>query len=112
MTLKLLLKALGQKHECAYATEFRFHPVRRWRFDGAFPERKIAVEIDGGAWTAGRHTRGKGFIADQEKINEAQLLGWSVYRFVPDDLESGKFFDVVDRALKTGAKGCRRDTRI
>ena len=104
MTLELLLKALGQEHECAYATEYRFHPVRLWRFDGAFPDRKIAVEIDGGVWTAGRHVRGKGFIADQEKMNEAQLLGWTVYRFVPDDLVSGKFFEVVGRALETKIK--------
>lgn len=99
VTLEFLLKGLGEKHHCAYAVEFRFHPVRRWRFDGAFPERKIAVEIDGGAWVYGRHTRGKGFVSDQEKTNEAQLLGWSVYRFVPDDLTSGKFLEVVNRAL-------------
>jgi hypothetical protein len=59
----------------------------------------VAAEIDGAVWVQGRHTRGRGFINDQEKTNEAQLLGWRVFRFVPDDLGSGKFLDVLDKAL-------------
>jgi len=101
--LKILLNHLFSEHECAFELEYRFHPTRKWRFDAAFPSLMIAAEIDGGAWTQGRHTRGKGFIGDQEKTNEAQLLGWEIYRFVPDDLSNGKFVDVLSRAL-TNAK--------
>jgi hypothetical protein len=97
--LPVLARYLAQEYHCSYEMEYTFHPKRRWRFDLAFPERKIAAEIDGGAWIQGRHTRGRGFIGDQEKINEAQLLGWQVYRFVPDDLENGKFADVLGKAL-------------
>ena len=61
--------------------EFKFHPTRKWRFDFAFPDRMIAVECEGGVWTQGRHTRGSGYIADLEKYNEAQRLGWSIFRF-------------------------------
>lgn len=55
--------------------EYRFHPTRLWRFDMAFPERRVAVEIDGAVWTQGRHTRGSGYIADCEKLAEAAILG-------------------------------------
>lgn len=61
--------------------EYRFHPVRRWRFDWALPDSKIAFEFEGGAFTGGRHTRGAGFSADCEKSNIAQLMGWRVFRF-------------------------------
>lgn len=61
--------------------EYRFHPVRKWRFDFAYPDKKIAVECEGGVWTRGRHTRGMGFIQDCEKYNEATLMGWRVLRY-------------------------------
>lgn len=65
-------------------TEYRFHPVRRWRLDISFPEYKVAVECHGGIWRGGRHTRGGGFKNDREKMNEAALLGWLVLEFVAD----------------------------
>jgi len=65
--------------------EYRFHPSRRWRFDYAWPSRMIALEIEGGVWTGGRHTRGAGFLGDMEKYNAATLMGWKVLRCVPGD---------------------------
>jgi len=61
--------------------EYRFHPTRKWRFDFAYPAQKIAIEIEGAVWFAGRHTRGSGFLADCEKYNTAVSLGWKVFRF-------------------------------
>ena len=61
--------------------EHRFHETRRWRFDWAWPERRIAVEIDGAVWVQGRHTRGSGYVADMEKLNAAAEAGWRVFRF-------------------------------
>lgn len=64
--------------------EHRFHALRKWRFDYAWPERKLALEIEGGIWTNGAHTRGTGFMEDMEKYNEAALLGWRLLRFAPN----------------------------
>ena len=66
--------------------EFKFHPKRRWRFDYAIPEHRIALEVEGGVWTGGRHTRPQGFLGDIEKYNTATLMGWRVFRTTPDDL--------------------------
>ncbi|WP_139121780.1 PDDEXK family nuclease [Piscirickettsia litoralis] len=67
--------------------EYRFHPKRRWRFDFAMPVYKLAVEVEGGAYSQGRHTRGKGFEADCEKYNAAAELGWRVLRYTPQQVE-------------------------
>ena len=61
--------------------EHKFHAVRRWRFDFAWPELGFAVEIEGGTWSGGRHTRGSGFAKDCEKYNTAVYDGWHVMRF-------------------------------
>jgi very-short-patch-repair endonuclease len=61
-----------------------------WRFDFAWVDRKIAVEIEGGTWSGGRHTRGKGFEEDCRKYNAATLHGWQVYRFTSSQVKSGE----------------------
>lgn len=55
--------------------ELAFHPDRRWRFDWAWPDQRVALEIDGGVWSGGRHTRGAGFREDMEKLSEATARG-------------------------------------
>ena len=64
--------------------EYVFHPTRKWRFDFADPDYKIAIECEGGTWVKGAHTRGKHFESDCEKYNEAARLGWRVFRFTTD----------------------------
>jgi len=76
-------------------TEHRFHPGRRWRFDYAWEHALVALEVEGGAWTKGRHTRGQGFIDDMEKYNQAVLLGWRVVRFTPDQIAAGACLPVL-----------------
>ena len=77
--------------------EYKFHPTRKWRFDFCWIEAKIVIEVDGGVFSQGRHTRGKGFIADQEKLNEATIAGWRVIRCVPQDVKTGKVFELLKR---------------
>lgn len=61
-------------------SEHRFHPVRRWRFDYAHLPTKTAIELEGGVYSRGRHSRGKGFIRDCEKYLNATAMGWTVCR--------------------------------
>lgn len=81
--------------------EYRFCPTRRWRFDYAFVDRKIGIEIEGGVWTGGRHTRGSGFLGDMEKYNEAGKMGWRVFRFTPQELKNGKAQTFMKKVLLT-----------
>jgi very-short-patch-repair endonuclease len=68
--------------------EYRFHPSRRWRFDYAWPNTKIAVEIDGGGFKfgGGKHMQPR----DLEKLNTAASMGWKVYRFTPTMIKKGQ----------------------
>lgn len=79
--------------------EFKFHPVRKWRFDYAIPSALVALEVEGGVWTGGRHINPKGFLNDMEKYNSATLMGWSVYRTTPDDLYTGKTLKLLKTAI-------------
>lgn len=72
------------------ATELLFHPKRRWRLDFAWPTRMIALEVHGGIHSGGRHTRGRGFVEDRAKMNEATLLGWTVLEVTPEHIKSGQ----------------------
>ncbi len=67
--------------------EHCFHAVRKFRFDFAWIEQRVAVELQGGVWIRGRHTRGGGYETDCEKMNLAQSLGWQVYQFTASMLE-------------------------
>lgn len=69
--------------------EYRFVPDRRWRADFAWPADRLLVEVEGGTWTNGRHTRGSGYQADCEKYNAAVLLGWRVLRYTSEQIKSG-----------------------
>lgn len=69
--------------------EHRVVPTRRWRFDFAFPDQLIAVEIEGGTWVNGRHSRGKGIENDCEKYAQAMILGWQVLRVTTNQVKNG-----------------------
>ena len=94
--LELRACNLLDKHKViGYVKEYRFHPTRMWRFDFAFPDLKIAIELEGGVYTRGAHTRGAHYKSDCEKYNSASILGWVVLRYttdminnIPEDLKS------------------------
>lgn len=67
--------------------EYQFHSERKWRFDFCWPDKKIAVEVEGGVFTNGRHTRGSGYIKDLEKYNAAVMEGWKLLRYTPDQMK-------------------------
>lgn len=70
--------------------EYRFHKVRKWRFDFCWPDRKLAAECEGGSWIGGRHLRPLGFEEDCEKYNTAALEGWTVLRFTKAMINDGR----------------------
>lgn len=99
------LEALFAQQIAAYGMqeperEHMFHPVRRWRFDFAWPDLRLAAEIEGGTWSQGRHTSGAGFERDCWKYNEAALLGWCVLRFTGGMVKSGEAAGYVANTIK------------
>ena len=79
--------------------EYRFHATRKWRFDFAWPVQKIAVEVEGGSWVGGAHTRGQGFEKDCVKYAEAAIAGWRVIRVTGNMIEDGRAISYIERAL-------------
>lgn len=79
--------------------------VRRWRFDLAFESLQLAIEVDGGLFSGGRHSRGAGIVKDNEKINAATLLGWRVLRVSTQQVTNGYAATLVRFALVSAAKG-------
>src|SRR3990167_5184772 len=79
--------------------EYRFLAHRRFRFDWAWPDRLLAVEQNGGVWTGGRHTRGTGYLRDLEKLNLAQLEGWTVLQFSPEQIRTAELLPLLKKAL-------------
>ena len=103
---RLLLEQLrGKGYEAV--PEVRFHPTRKWRVDVVATNtetanryaRSVAIEIDGGVWSRGRHTRGAGFMADLEKMNALTEAGWRVLRFTPQQVRSGAALAQIERCL-------------
>ena len=72
---------------------------RRWRWDFCWPSHMLAVELEGGVWSRGRHTRGAGFIADCEKYNAATLLGWRLLRFTRQSVDDWSGAEMVAEML-------------
>lgn len=66
--------------------ELEFYPSRKWRFDYAFVDYRVALEVEGGVWSGGRHVNPRGFLGDMEKYNTAARCGWRVLRCTPDTL--------------------------
>jgi very-short-patch-repair endonuclease len=83
--------------------EYKFDLVRKWRIDYAWPAIKLAVELEGGAYTRGRHTRGYGFIGDMEKYNALAEQGWTLLRYVPDvrKIKYTQIFSVYRKLFNT-----------
>lgn len=91
------------KLDAGSVTQHRFHPTRQWRFDFAWPQRKVALEVDGGVHTGGRHTTGAGFTEDCEKVNAAVILGWRVLRVTGAHVKSGKAVGWLEELLRPRA---------
>lgn len=100
---ELFQRQLEEAKITGWCREYRFHPTRKWRFDFAWPHDndfhcpecgqvywKLAVEIQGGVHIRGRHARGVGIEADNEKANAAAFLGWIVFRYTGKSIKNGQ----------------------
>lgn len=83
--------------------QYRIVPDRKFRWDMAWPAQRVAVEVQGGIWTGGKHTRGVGLMRDMEKNNLAVLNGWVVLFVSADHIESGSATDWIRDALELRA---------
>lgn len=73
-----------------YEREFTpFEGLRKWRCDFLVPSLNAVIEVEGGAFSGGRHTRGYGFDADCEKYNSITALGLRVFRFTGKQINYG-----------------------
>lgn len=97
--LELLAKTLLEELKVPFEEEYRFDLNRKWRLDFAFPQWKIAIEVEGGVWSGGRHTRGIGYEKDCEKYNALAMQGWMLYRFTGGMVEGGEFSEVMKRVI-------------
>lgn len=66
----------------------------------AWPDYRLAIEVQGGVFVRGRHTRGAALLKEWEKLNHAAMLGWRVMFVQPNDLCMGAFAEMVQRALE------------
>ena len=97
------------EHNIELVPEHRFSPDRDWRFDFALKSGvegtgpRVAIEVDGGLFVGGRHSRGAGAVEDILKLNTALILGWRVVRCTPADVCMDDFAEVVKQVIAVSA---------
>jgi len=97
ITVKWFLEA--QNKNMVWIFEHKFHPKRKWRFDLACPEQRIAIEIEGGVFIKGAHGSITGILRDVEKYNEATSLGWRVIRAIPTKITLAQIEVLVKKII-------------
>lgn len=76
----------------AFKRQFRAIPGRQFRWDFAWPDDKLLVEVHGGTFGRGRqaHSTGIGISRDLEKLNLATLAGYRVMAFDVKHVNDGR----------------------
>ena len=77
-------------------------PLGERYFDSAWPDRKVAVELDG--WES--HGTKEAFIDDRQRQNALVLLGWTILRFTWTDVTKypERTANIVRDALQMASK--------
>jgi very-short-patch-repair endonuclease len=86
VSASLFLALLKQQGIPLPVSEFRFHPVRKFRMDFCWVVERVGLEVDGGVWTRGRHVTGAGWSRDTTKLNLAASMGYRMLRCTPKQL--------------------------
>lgn len=82
-----------------FQREYRFDAQRRFRIDFYFPDQRLAVELDGGGWINGRHSRGAGIESDAEKSALIARLPARLMRVTPTQVKDGRALTWILNAL-------------
>lgn len=110
---ELVFQALLQRERITVPErEYRFHAIRKWRFDYAWPRWKVALEVEGGVFgftdpktgqrrSGGAHSSITGIKRDIEKYSYAAAMGWLVVRCMPTTLATGETMAFVKGALRS-----------
>ena len=80
-------------------TEFFAIPGRRFRWDFAWPSKKLLVEVQGAIWVKGGHSTGTGISRDAEKLNLATLAGWRTLILTAEMIKDGRGLKWIQEAL-------------
>ena len=83
-----------------FTKEFKFHPQRKWQADFRIDGMPILVEVEGGVFTNGRHTRGEGYTKDCEKYSAAAVNGWFVIRGTTAQIKSGLVIQWIEKLIE------------
>lgn len=89
--------------------EYRITDTRKFRWDWAWPDYKLLLEINGSIWKPGKggHSSGKGIRRDMDKLNLATSLGWRTLAFEPKELFRSSTIDLIRASILAGAVECR-----
>ena len=96
----LLLEKIREAQLPEPEREYKALKDRQFPWDLAWPEHRLLVEIQGGIYQRGAHSRGAGIERDMEKLNLATLAGYRSLQFSRGMIEDGTAVEVISRALE------------
>ena len=97
--LAFQLRAVGIAHEREVILP-ELKP-RRWRWD--FKIGRLLVEVQGGTWIGGKHSRGPGYENDCEKVCSATAAGFTVLTVVPKQVKTGAVLAWIETIIRNQA---------
>ena len=106
LSLKLHLRSsdLIKSLDLKWIHRHKFMVDRKFEFDFAFPTIKLAIEVQGGIWIVGGHTKGVGIKQDHDKNQNACALGWQMLYCCPDDIKKGIAISFIEKTIEYAYK--------
>jgi hypothetical protein len=101
---ELALQLRAHRLDAGMCRQYRPFAEIGYLFDFAWPDLdpQVFVEVQGGIWTAGAHTRPQGVLRDMDKANRANLAGACLLQVSADDIKSGRAIELIRQALALG----------
>lgn len=100
LEFRFLLWLKEWKIDHLFVREYRFHPDRRWRLDFYSEKYRVGVELEGGLFTYGGHSRGAGYLKNLEKYNAATAMGIRLFRYGSTN-QMAEFYNDLSILLQT-----------